>query len=418
MSRPRLLFISPRFLFPLNEGGKIRTVGILRAMHGGAFDVTLASPRPPDVLRHASSLAEVCDTFVGWPAPSQGPLGRRLATLIGRLPVSAAGDRSKAGSKVVARELAAHPAVVVVDFPHAGVLLPKRLDTPSVMFTHNVETEIYERHADVAEGLWKHVWRREAAKMKAFEHTTLNRFDTVVAVSQRDSRVLRQRFGLRTVEAIDTGVDLDFYAFHPPTDAARTVVFAGAMDSRSNIDGVNFLMNEVWPIVAATRPDAQMVVVGRNPPATLVAEAARKGLPWRFTGLVDDMRPEVVAGDVSVIPLRVGSGTRLKTFEAMALGRPVVSTTLGVEGLSVVPDEHCLVADTAETFATELLRLLADARLRRRLAASARGLLEQQRFSWQSIARQFESICHRTIGCDRQSAHISATMDHESLALS
>lgn len=416
MSRPRLLFISPRFLFPLNEGGKIRTVGILRAMHGGAFDVTLASPRPPDVLRHASSLAEVCDTFVGWPAPSQGLLGRRLATLIGRLPVSAAGDRSKAGSKVVARELATQPAVVVVDFPHAGVLLPKRLDTPSVMFTHNVETEIYERHADVAEGLWKHVWRREAAKMNAFEHTTLNRFDTVVAVSQRDGRVLRQRFGLRTVEAIDTGVDLDFYAFHPPADAARTVVFAGAMDSRSNIDGVNFLMNEVWPIVAATRPDAQMVVVGRNPPATLVAEAARKGLPWRFTGLVADMRPEVVAGDVSVIPLRVGSGTRLKTFEAMALGRPVVSTTLGVEGLSVVPDEHCLIADTAEAFATDLLRLLADARLRRRLAASARGLLEQQRFSWTAIGRQFESICHRTIDRGHQARHIRTMMDCESLA--
>lgn len=415
MSRPRLLFISPRFLFPLNEGGKIRTVGILRAMHGGAFDITLASPQPPDVYRHAASLAEVCDTFVGWPAPGQSPLGR-LAALIGRLPVSVAGDRSKAGCGVVARELASRPAVVVVDFPHAAVLLPKKLDMPSVMFTHNVETEIYERHATVAQGLWKQVWRREAAKMKAFEHEILSRFDTVVAVSQRDGQVLRQRFDLKAVNEIDTGVDLDYYAFHPPADAARTVVFAGAMDSRSNIEGVSFLMNEVWPIVAAARPDAQMVVVGRNPPATLVAEAARKGLPWRFTGFVDDMRPEVLAGDVSVIPLRVGSGTRLKTFEAMALGRPVVSTTLGVEGLAVVPAEHCLIADTAESFATEIIRLLADARLRSRLAASARGLLEQQRFSWQAIGRQFESICHRTIDRGHQARHIGTMMDRESLA--
>jgi glycosyltransferase involved in cell wall biosynthesis len=316
----------------------------------------------------------------------------------------------------VARELAARPDVVVVDFPHAAVLLPKKLDTPSVMFTHNVETEIYERHAAVTRGLWKLVWMREAAKMQAFERMTLSRFDTVVAVSPRDGRVLRQRFGLKVVEEIDTGVDLEYYAFHPPADKARTVVFAGAMDSRSNVDGVKFLMNEVWPIVAAAWPDAQMAVVGRNPPATLVAEAAKKGLPWRFTGFVDDMRPEVLAGDVSVIPLRVGSGTRLKTFEAMALGRPVVSTTLGVEGLAVVPGEHCLIADTAEAFAAEIIRLLADAQLRGRLAASARRLLEEQRFSWQAIGRQFESICRRTVARGRHSVRIGTMINGESLA--
>ena len=155
-------------------------------------------------------------------------------------------------------------------------------------------------------------------------------------------------------------------------------------------------MEEVWPIVAAARPDTRMTVVGRNPPATLVTRALQKALPWRFTGFVEDIRPEVLAGDVSVIPLRVGSGTRLKAFEAMALGRPVVSTALGVEGLAVVPGEHCLIADTPKAFATEIIRLLADAELRRRIAASARSLLEQC-FSWQVVGRQFEWICQRTI---------------------
>lgn len=400
MSRPRLLFISPRFLFPLDEGGKIRTTGILRAMRGGSFEITLVSPQPPDVARYAGSLDGVCDTFIGWPAHNRRLLGR-LAALMGQLPVSVASDWSAAGSGAVARALAVGTDVVVADFPHAAVLLPESLGAPSVMFTHNIETEIFERHAAVAKGFLKRVWQREAAKMQAFEHRTLSRFDTVVAVSARDGRVLRQRFGLTAVEQIDTGVDLDFYAFHPPTQAAQTVVFAGAMDSRSNIDGIEFLMEEVWPIVAATRPDARMAVVGRNPPAALVARAARKGLPWRFTGFVDDIRPEVLSGDVSVIPLRVGSGTRLKAFEAMALGRPVVSTALGVEGLAVVPGEHCLIADTPEAFATEIIRLLADAELRGRLAASARGLLEQ-RFSWQAVGRQFELVCQRTLDHGRR----------------
>jgi glycosyltransferase involved in cell wall biosynthesis len=387
-------------------------------MKGGAFEIILASPEPADVTRHAGSLAGVCDVFVGWPSPYQSPLGRLLA-VTGPLPSSVFSDRSPAGRRLVTRELAARPDVVVVDFPHAAVLLPEKVDSPSVMFTHNVETEIYERRAAVAKGLWKHIWQHEAAKMRAFEHKTLRRFDTVVAVSQRDARILRQRFRPAAIEEIDTGVDLDFYAFHPPpAHPARTVVFAGAMDSRSNIDGIRFLMDEVWPIVGAARPDARMAVVGRNPPATLVAEASKRGLPWRFTGFVDDMRPEVLAGDISVIPLRVGSGTRLKTFEAMALGRPVVSTTLGVEGLDVVPGRHCLVADSPEDLAGEIIRLLADAELRTRIAGAARELLEEQRFSWAAIGRQFESICQRTIGRRRSLVPIGATADRETLATS
>jgi glycosyltransferase involved in cell wall biosynthesis len=395
VTSPRLLFISPRFLFPLDQGGKIRTTGVLRAMQGGTFEIVLVSPAPPEADRYAPDLATVCDRFAGWPEPRSGTIGRTLA-LAGSLPVSAASDRSSLGAAIVANELAARPDVVVVDFPHAAVLLPDRIGVPSVIFTHNVEAEIFERHAEVANGIWQPVWQREAAKMRAFEQITLRRFDTVVAVSERDGRVLRERFGLANIETIDTGVDLEFYAFHPPAGTARTVVFAGAMDSRSNIDGIEFLMDEVWPLVAAARPDARMAVVGRNPPPALIAKAERKALPWQFTGFVDDIRPAVLAGDVSVIPLRVGSGTRLKAFEAMALGRPVVSTTLGVEGLAVEPGEHCLVADTAEGFANAVVKLLSDAGLRGRLAGASRGLLEA-RFSWASVGRQFEAICQRTI---------------------
>ena len=395
MTRPRLLFISLRFLFPLDEGGKIRTTGVLRAMKGGAFDIVLASPAPTDPAAYATEIASVCDRFVGWPDSSARRL-RRLLGLAGPLPVSVAGDYSPAGAAALRHEIAARPDLVVIDFPHAAVLLPKTLDVPSLIFTHNVEAEIFERHAEVATGLWKLVWQREAAKMRAFEQAALRRCTTVVAVSDRDGRALRSRFGLDAVAVIDTGVDLGFYAFHPPADAAGTVVFSGAMDSRSNIDGIAFLMDEVWPLVIARRPDTSMLVVGRNPPPALVAKAERQRLAWRFTGFVDDIRPHVLAGDVSVIPLRVGSGTRLKAFEAMALGRPVVSTTLGVEGLAVQPDTHFLAADTAAAFADAILRLLDDAALRRRLAGAARSLLEE-RFSWSAVGRQFEAICQRTV---------------------
>ncbi len=404
LPRRRLLFVSPRFLFPLDEGGKIRTSGILRAMKGGAFEITLASPAPADPAAHRAEIAGVCDRFVSWPKRPAGRFGKLLA-LAGPLPVSAATDRSRAGTRVVAGALADGPDVVVVDFPQAAVLAPGPLGTRSVLFTHNVEAEILERHAEQARGPRRAVWRQQAARMQAFECATLRRFDTVVAVSARDARMLEQRCGIRGAAVIDTGVDLDFYAFHPPAETASTVVFSGAMDSRSNIDGIAFLMDEVWPHVAAGRPDARMLVVGRNPPAPLVARARQSGLPWEFTGFVDDIRPHVLRGDVSVIPLRVGSGTRLKAFEAMALGRPVVSTALGVEGLSVLPGTHFLSAESGADFAAAILRALADAALRRHLAQAARALLEE-RFSWAQVGRQFEAICLETAG--RPAADLTA----------
>lgn len=232
--------------------------------------------------------------------------------------------------------------------------------------------------------------------MRRFEGAALRRFDRVIAVSARDGSALARRFGIADPALIDTGVDLDFYRFHPPGAQAATVVFSGAMDSRSNIDGIGFLMDEVWPLVIARRPDARTRVVGRNPPAALVARAKRLGLAWEFTGFVEDIRPHVLAGDVAVIPLRVGSGTRLKAFEAMALGRPVVSTALGMEGLDVVAGTHFLPAETAPDFAAAILRLLNQPDLRRDLTAAARALLEE-RFSWSRIGRDFEQICRATM---------------------
>ena len=138
--------------------------------------------------------------------------------------------------------------------------------------------------------------------------------------------------------------------------------------------------------------NAPAIIIGRNPPAALVEKVRSRGLAVTLTGFVDDIRPYVAQSDVYVIPLRVGSGTRIKAFEAMAMGRPVVSTTLGIEGLPVTHGEHFLRADTAADVAAAILALLDDATLRTRLAGAARRLMEAK-FSWAGVARQFEAIC-------------------------
>ncbi len=397
--RPRLLFVGARFLFPADEGGKIRTASILRAMKGGAFELILASPAPPDIGAFRADIDGICDHFLHWPAPPSSTW-RRLLALPGRVPVSAAIERSAAGAAVIAGALAGRPDVVVVDFPHTDVLMPRRIGPAGVLFTHNVEAEIFERHAGLATGLWRLVWRDQVPKMRAFEAEVVRRYDAVIAVSARDGEALRRRYSLPVVEAIDTGVDLGYFRFSAPEPdippAGGTVVFTGVMDSPANSDGIEYLMNFIWPLVLRARPEARALIVGRNPPRSLAAAVRARGLAWTVTGSVADIRPWVAQAHIAVIPLRVGSGTRIKAFEAMAMGRPVVSTAVGIEGLDVVAGEHYLLADDAEAFAAAILRLLDDRALRAAIAGAARARLEE-RSSWVRVARQFEGICQRAL---------------------
>jgi glycosyltransferase involved in cell wall biosynthesis len=411
VNRPRLLFVSPRFLFPMDQGGKIRTGNILRAMKGEAFHLTLASPAPVDHDRYAADTAAACDKFLWW-AEREPSRVRRAMALGSRLPVAAATDRSAAGSAVVRAALAERPDVVVVDFPHADVLMPNRIGAASVMFTHNVEAEIFERHAKRARGIWRLVWDDQSRKMARLEQESLSRYDTVVAVSERDRDVLAARYGLRSVEAIDTGVDLDFFAATPPEAApdpgseGGVLVFTATMSWAANVDGIHFLLDEVFPLLLRARPGIKAVIIGRNPPSSLSDKITERGLNVTLTGFVDDIRPYVSQANVYVIPLFVGSGTRIKAFEAMAMGRPVVSTTLGIEGLDVTDGEHFVRADDAEAFARSILLLLGDAAMRVRIAGAARRLMEE-RFSWSRVARQFEAICERVLarGCVKGRQH-------------
>ena len=402
--RHRLLFVSSRCLFPVDSGGKIRTTNILRGMKGGAFEITLASPLPADsAVRPSAETADVCDRFVGWP---DEPRGRhfewtRLRHLASRLPVAVATDASEAGSAAIARDIKDGADLVVVDFPHAGVLARPPFPCPSVIFTHNVEAEIYDRHARRARNPVKRaIWRNQAAKMDRFERDLLPRFTAVVAVADRDREFFESKYGVEDVSVIPTGVDLEYFTYQGITEAEErdggTVVFTGAMDWMANIEGVEFFMDEVWPAIARMRPRARCVIVGRNPPESLIERSRARGLNWQFTGFVDDVRPWVRDAHVYAIPLRIGGGTRIKVYEAMAMGCPLVSTRIGVEGLPVESGRHFVEADSAAAMADSILGLLGDRDLRARLSRDARSYVEEN-MSSRVAARAFEEICLRAL---------------------
>jgi glycosyltransferase involved in cell wall biosynthesis len=313
-----------------------------------------------------------------------------------KIPIPVKTDESRAGRFLIERELLKGFDVVVLDFAHSAVLTPMSIQIPSVMFTHNIEAEIFRRHVQVAKNFIKRaIWHNQFRKMLAYERETLRRFDAVAAVSSRDKRYFEDNYGAQNVSVIRTGVDTDFFTHSPPA-VSEKVVFTGAMDWLANIDGIQYMIDEIWPQVVAQLPGASLTVVGRDPPRSLVRKARALGQRVQFTDFVDDVRPYVRSASVFVIPLRVGGGTRIKVFEAMALGCPVVSTPIGVEGLPVVDGKHYLQAGSATSFASAIVRLLQDRDLRERLSRQARRYVEDN-FSSAAAAQDFEQICWRTI---------------------
>jgi glycosyltransferase involved in cell wall biosynthesis len=403
-SRPRALFIVPWYLFPANTGGRIRTRDILRGMKGGRYEITLVSPEPEEGAARGAEIESVCDRFVGWPSRRRGPMFAftRLRYLVLNSPVSVATDWSAPAQRVIDAALATRPDVAVVDFAHTAVFAPRRLAVPSVLFTHNVEAQIFKRHADVAtNSLVRAVWKNQWAKMMTFERAALSRFDGVVAVSERDREIFARDYGIENnVHVIPTGVDLDYFSARPQAAAesgSETLVFTGSMDWMPNIDAIEFFMDEIWPLIIARRPQARAIIVGRTPPPRLVEQAKRRRLAIEFTGRVEDVRPYVHGAHVYVIPLRVGGGTRLKVFEAMAMGCPMVSTGIGVEGLPLERDKHYLLADTASDFAKAVVKFLEDPGLRAKVAQAARAHVADN-FSSKGVATAFEDICVQVAG--------------------
>ncbi len=402
--RKTLIFISPRFLFPTDSGGKIRTTQILRGLKGGAFGIRLVMPSTADERRKfGDQIDTVCDQHVTWEQNPRGKLLfliKKIAWLLHRFPIPVQSDWDAAGARIVEQVLNEGADLIVFDFPHSAVLAPGSFASPSLMFTHNVEAEIFHRHWQVARfPLHKLIWRNQYRKMYRFEKTVLSRFDAVVAVSDRDRDFFREEYEIRNCGVIPTGVDTEFFSYQQPSNSPQ-VVFCGSMDWMANIDGVEHFFDNIWSLIKVKVPDARMKVVGRMPPESLVRKISSSAPEWEFTGFVDDVRDHIGGSAAFVIPLRVGGGTRIKAFEAMAMGAPVVSTSIGVEGLPVQHGEHLLVADDDAVFADNVVALLTDDQKKMAISRSARRLVEEK-YGFRVAAGTFERICLETVGLEQ-----------------
>ena len=396
----RILLTLPRPLFPTDTGGKIRTLKIFERLvtRHEIHAVSLADP-----AREAAAIVEMRNLFASY-TPVEWKETRKFSpafylefaySRFSRFPYFLEKYRRPALLKAVQSLLGRLKFdLVLCDFLQAALPLLDSPARPRVIFEHNVEYVIRKRHWEQETNpLRKWILRAEWEKARAAEAEICRSFDHVIAVSEEDRKTIMREFGVGHVSAIPTGVDVEY--FRPRNSAVRAgnLVFVGSMDWHPNEEGILWFVESIFPSVRRAAPHASLTIVGRNPSPRLQGIAARD-TSIEITGTVPDVRPYLERAEAVVVPLRIGGGTRIKIFEAMAMQRAVISTRLGAEGLPVDSGHDILLADEPEDFARSALSVLSSSTLRDRLAASARKKVAQH-YSWDHVAAQMEAILSR-----------------------
>ncbi len=390
----KILWVKCDFLHPTTRGGQIRTLEIIKRLHlrHEVHYIAYEKPDEPEGLRRAP---EYCTR--AYPVRLDVPQRRSLAfaaQLVGNLFSSMPLSLSRYHSAAMRKQIATVMKEVRFDSIVCDFLSPapnfERLDN-CVLFQHNVETMIWRRHAQNApDPLRKAYFRMQAARMFRWEQQMCQQAAEIIAVSPQDAGLMREMFGVTRVAAIPTGVDIGFFRRPAHIEPKSDLVFLGSMDWLPNIDGVQYCVREIWPLIRRRLPECTLAIVGRSPSAAIQGLAERdSGI--QVTGTVEDVRPWLWGSKVSMVPLRIGGGTRLKIYESMAAGTPTVSTSVGAEGLDVKHPGNIRLADTPAGFAEQCVDLLENAGERQRLAAEALNLVTT-RFSSDVVAAEFEGL--------------------------
>lgn len=397
MNRKRILWVKTDAMLPLDKGGKIRSYNMLTHI---SRDVDV------DYLCYAANDLRADDrkllnnlfySFYEVPANHQEQIGwkyiKNLAIAhVTAKPFTLYNYYQRRFENKLNKFVAENTyKAVICDFLAPALNFRPNLRKKAVLFQHNVEHVLWERQSSQETRKFrKLVYNREYHLVRQFEKDLCRNFSKVVCVSKQDADVIRERFALNNVYSIDTGVDIEYFKPQPDKTLSKRLVFTGSMDWLPNIDAMLWFVREILPQIRQTIPDVELAIVGRSPTQE-ITNMGKTDSKVVVTGKVEDVRPWMAQGAIFVVPIRVGGGTRLKIYEAMAMGLPVISTTIGAEGLTYINNENILIADGEEPFANEVVRLIKDQNRCLQIGAAARNYVVEN-FSWSKISEQFLSI--------------------------
>jgi glycosyltransferase involved in cell wall biosynthesis len=378
----RVLVLFHFYPLPADNGVKMRVWALLRALAAEGHHITLLTlASPPQGADHSAEVARVCRQVgcLRWELPSLSSsrqYASRLMALFSSLPYGVLRFNSEAIKQHLARLLSSDSFdAILCEEPYLLVNLPASLPAPLIVDNQNVEHMVLQRYLAHDANPGRRLYAQlEMRKLAAWERQAWSRAKLLLACSEHDKQLMRRLCPGLSVAVIPNTIDVDAYT---PTakDDGGTVLYTGGMDWYPNRDAVRFFVARVLPELRRSAPNLKFVVAGRSAPDNFCAKFAR--FPdVRFTGPISDMRAEIAKAAVCVVPLRIGSGTRLKILEAAAMAKPIVSTRIGAEGLDFVDGREIMLADVPETFAAAVAGLLRDASRRRELGQAARRRVE------------------------------------------
>jgi polysaccharide biosynthesis protein PslH len=393
-----ILFLSTRSPYPLISGHSLRTYHILKgaAEHHNVILVTFIQ-HPEHELR-AENLAQLrsfCKAVYTFQIPSDVSKINLIASIIRNLfslqPfVAHKYDASLMRSKI--REIIATEGInlVHVDMLPLAVYINEFPDLPRILVNHNVESVRLFRWFETEQNLFKKLFLGfQWLKLRRFERLALNSFDCCVTVSENDKNILGAMGVNKPMVVVPNGTDTEFFKPMGRPTIPNSVLWFGHMDVHTNLDAVLYFWREIYPLLRKQMPDVIVSFVGTAPPLE-IADVSRHDPNVRVTGFVDDIRPFVDEAAVVVVPIRIGGGTRLKILDALAMGKAIVSTSVGCEGLELTKNQEIVVADSPDEMCANICNLLINHDERQMMVSSA--LNAAKRYDWKLIVSNQEDV--------------------------
>jgi glycosyltransferase involved in cell wall biosynthesis len=400
-ARPRLLFLAQSLPYPPHAGVAGRSFNILRQLQA-AYDIDLVAffrvnHQPDRAARDASRSA--LQSVAAWVAeptaiPSEHSVPRKLwdhvrSVIRGRAYTYYLYDSPSFASRLRGVLRAQTPDLVHLDSMDLHRWLPELPPVPITCTHHNIESELLRRQARcLNRPVLRQYLQFQANRVERVERELCPRVALNVMMSDLDARTLLALAPGAATAVVPNGTDTDYYHPDGAESVAGRVAFVGPTYSYPNWDAVEFLLQEIWPRVRAADRSTSLRLIGRAAPADQARYDAEPGVTT--LGYVPDIRPAVSEARCCVVPIRIGGGTRLKILDAWAMGKAVVSTSIGCEGLDAVDGENILVRDAPGAFADAVLQVLSDARLRSRLEQNARRTAVET-YGWDVVGQRIRS---------------------------
>ncbi len=399
----KILFLTSRAPYPPLGGDRLRALHFIKAL-SQQHQVTLltftASPAEAEALRPIAKYVERFETVI---LEARRSYFNCLVGLFSRIPLQVHYYRSAAMRRLIRASLQRERfdlifvhLVRMADYIHDLDGLPKIMDlTDALSLNYERSVMLHNNRLLTAYNLAQRVENR---RLRAYEARVVEWFDCNLLISPVDREYLSRFAAVGKVRVIGPAVDLGYFHFHDGPHDPNTLVFIGKMSTFPNRDAMLYFSREILPQVRQRLPNVRLNIVGIEPGAEILALQRQAGIT--VTGYVPDVRPYLQQAVLSICPMRTGAGAKNKVLESMAVGTPVVATSLGVEGIALRPGEDALLADSPEAFADAIVRLATDATLRRKLAYNGRTLIAEK-YSWELVLAQLQelvvSLNHRTV---------------------